>query len=268
MPEPRPADPYAAPRRVESPEGCFFYHTTDVPGHGLFEGQWDLRPGIDAYLGGVNVGGKRVLDMGAASGFLSFHLESAGAEVVSYDLSEEHSWDIVPYSGLDLAAMDRERRQHLRAINDAYWLCHTARGSRARMVHGTVYTVPDAIGPVDATVFGAILLHVRDPFLALHNGARLARETVVVTEFLPPKYRLWRWLGGRFGVPQMLLPRYGKREPVDGWWILPPPTTTEFLGILGFEVSALTFHTQLFRGEKRPLYTIVARRVGPTSPLM
>ena len=62
-------------------------------------------------------------------------------------------------------------------------------------------------------------------------------------------------------------PRQAKRAPVDGWWTLPPAIVQEFLRILGFGESRVGFHEQLFRGEKRLLYTVVGRRTGPTAPL-
>ena len=59
-------------------EACYFYHTTTIPGRGTVTGEWDLAPGIDAYLGHVPFAGKSVLDVGAATGFLTFHMEKAG----------------------------------------------------------------------------------------------------------------------------------------------------------------------------------------------
>ena len=61
-------------RRVPNPDGPFWYHVQDLPGLGTVgeagEG-WDFRePGnADAYLGGVTVEGKRVLEVGPGSGF-------------------------------------------------------------------------------------------------------------------------------------------------------------------------------------------------------
>jgi 2-polyprenyl-3-methyl-5-hydroxy-6-metoxy-1,4-benzoquinol methylase len=81
---------YAAPRVITDVRDCFFYHTIDVPGHGTINGDWDLRPGIRDYLGQVDFLGKRVLDVGAASGFLTFTMEKQGAQVISYDLSPQH----------------------------------------------------------------------------------------------------------------------------------------------------------------------------------
>lgn len=246
---------------------CYFYHTTDVPGHGLVGGEWDLRPGIDAYLGGIRFTERSVLDVGAATGFLSFHIEKAGAQVVSYDLSPIEAWDIVPLSGIDAAEHMRARKAHIGAINNGYWLCHRVYGSAARMAHGTVYRIDPAIGPVDVSVFGSILLHLRDPFLALHNALQMTRETAIVTEILPGAHRLSRWLTPLLGRSLQFKPRFARNRPWETWWNLPPRTVVEFLGVLGFEKSVVTYHHQLFKGRRMPMYTVVATRTKPTVPL-
>ena len=74
---------FAAPRHVEGPDECFFYHTMELPGLGLVRGQWDLRGRFDDYVGGVGVEGKTVLDVGTATGFLSFEAERRGAACTS-----------------------------------------------------------------------------------------------------------------------------------------------------------------------------------------
>ncbi|MEE9185219.1 MAG: hypothetical protein V3U39_12205, partial [Acidimicrobiia bacterium] len=78
---------FALPREVTDINECYFYHSMDIPRHGAVDGEWDLREGVTEYLGGVDFAGKRVLEVGTASGFLCFHMESQGAEVVAYDLS-------------------------------------------------------------------------------------------------------------------------------------------------------------------------------------
>src|SRR6266480_139869 len=103
---------YAPPRLITTLEDCYFYHTIDIPGYGLVEGEWDLRQGIDAYLGKVVFKGKRVLELGTASGFVCFHMEREGADVVAYDLSDQHDWDVVPYGQYDYSDFMRERRKH------------------------------------------------------------------------------------------------------------------------------------------------------------
>jgi SAM-dependent methyltransferase len=254
---------YARARDVTDPADCYFYHTTDIPGFGTVHGEWDLRPKIDAYLGGFSFRGKRVLDIGAASGFLSFHMERQGADVVSYDLSKDYDWDVVPFARLDTAANRDERRRHIDRLNNGYWLCHHAFASKAQVVHGIAYAVPEGIGAVDVAVFGSILLHLRDPFLALQNAARLTTEAVIVTEFLSARHASRRLFRSPLSPSVKFVPRWRSASPIDTWWNLPPDTVQEMLGVLGFEDSTLSFHTQLYGGKPRSLYTVVARRNQP-----
>lgn len=248
--------PYTAPRAIASLDECYYYHTMDIPGHGTVQGEWDLRGRIDEYLGHFDFAGRRVLDVGAASGILSFHIEQKGAEVVSFDLSEDYDWDIVPFAQNDHEATRMQRRAHLRRINNGYWLCHQAFGSRARLVNGVVYDIPAAIGPVDVAVYGSILLHLRDPFLALENGARLAREAVIVSDISPYGRLASRWRRTPRFMPNALKP-----EGInDGWFRLPPLLVQEYLGILGFPNSTVTWNTFNYGDRVRPIYTVIARR--------
>ena len=91
------ASVFAPPRLVTRLEDCVFYHTQDVPGYGTVPGPWDLRGHVDEYLGGVTLRGKRVLELGTASGFLCVEMEKRGAEVVAFDLSEDYDCDVVPF---------------------------------------------------------------------------------------------------------------------------------------------------------------------------
>jgi SAM-dependent methyltransferase len=248
--------PYAEPRAVASLDECYFYHTMDVPGHGTIKGEWDLRGRVDDYLGNFDFSGKRVLDVGAASGILSFHIEQQGAEVVSFDLSEEFDWDIVPFAENDNAATLTARRGHLRKINNGYWLCHGAFRSRARVVHGVVYDIPKAIGLVDVSVFGSILLHLRDPFLALENAARLTKETIIVSDLSP-----YGKLASRFRKNPRFMPRSTEPDGInDGWFRLPPRLVQEYLGILGFRNCSLTWNSFHYGERTRPIYTLIASR--------
>jgi len=263
----KPESLYATPRNVADPGECLFYHTVDVPGQGTIAGPWDLRAGIGKYLGGVSFEGKRILDVGAASGFLSFTMERQGGEVVSYDLSDSYCWDHVPYAGTDLVDAAVQARANLRRINNSYWYCHRLFRSRNKVVYGTVYTIPPEIGPVDIGVYGSILLHLRDPFLALQTGLALVKDTAIVADLIPRR-RFWhRWVSWLLKPEMLFLPDAKNQTHSGTWWVLPPKLIQRFLGVLGFEDSKVTYHWQRFEGSRRLLYTIIAHRTKPAPVL-
>jgi len=167
---------FAQPRDITDLRDCYFYHTLDVPGHGLVRGPWDLRSRLGEYLGGVDVRNKRVLDLGTASGFLAFSLEQQGANVIAYDLSDRETWDMVPVAGQDLKAVRDQRSAHIRQLNNGFWLCHRAFRSNVKLAHGTVYAIPRELGEVDVSILGCILLHVGTLFLRCKKRAESRRK--------------------------------------------------------------------------------------------
>jgi hypothetical protein len=281
---------YATPRRGVALEDCWFYHTMDLPGHGTVEGLWDLRRGIADYVGPLAYQGQRVLEFGTASGAVTFALEQRGAEVVSFDLARGAPWDIVPLASCpDLRGPLSNRQAQLERLRNSYWFAHEALSSGARAVYGNIYQVPADIGSVDTCFYGAILLHLRDPLLALANGARLAQGAMVVTERLDGPWTpflargrasLWQrarrkaaylWLRGlrwltpyAHCTPQMvLLPDPHNQKNLDTWWALSPALIQQFLAVLGFEEATSYTHQQTCQGRRQTMFTVVARRTRP-----
>jgi len=265
---------YATPKNIIDINLCYFYHTMDIPGYGVVHGEWDLRTGFREYLGGVNFHGKRVLELGTASGFLCFKMEQMGAEIVAHDLSEQQSWDIIPYYHIDHRQALLERKSHIQKLNNGYWFAHQAFKSNAKVLYCSIYEIPEQLGMVDISTFGSILLHVRDPFLALHKALALTKDTVIVTDVAPAFYRLTRFanrmlfqknLFSRFVKPYMeFLPNFRKCEPTETWWHITPDLIAQFIGILGFEDIQCHYHKQLFQGREILLYTVVGRRTKET----
>ena len=251
---------YAEPRTVTDINDCYFYHTMEIPTHGLVHGEWDLRGAEATYLGNVNFQGKRVLEIGTASGFLCFAMEQRGAEVVAYDLSVEQGWDIVPYAGYDVAKHIEETKKHLHRLNNGFWFAHRAFNSKAKVVYGAVYDIPDDIGQFDVCTFGSILLHLRDPFLALQRVTAHVSDTVIVTDVIPKaRGRIISWV--EFLTRSRLVrfvPQASRLRPLDTWWHLSPTVVGEFLHILGFPHQKVSYHR---RGKSR-LYTVVGRRTA------
>ncbi|WP_426271554.1 class I SAM-dependent methyltransferase [Dyella kyungheensis] len=256
--------PYAKPRHIEDVNQCYFYHTMDLPEIGTVAGNWDLRASLPAYLGGFQFSDKRALDIGCASGILSFYMESQGAEVVSYDLDKSGDWDMVPFAKWEhYEHIAHERKSIIDRLNNAYWLAHRLNKSKAKVVYGDVYSIPSDIGPVDVSVFGSNLLHFRDPFLALQNGLRLTRETVIVTDVLrSPRNAIWPVIhGAPEGIPALdFLPDARTVEPKDTWWDITPQWVIRAVGVLGFEDVQVTYHAHPYDGVMNQLFTVVAKR--------
>jgi hypothetical protein len=250
---------WAEPKIVTDIEDCYFYHTMDIPSHGTVQGEWDLRGKEAEYLGNINLKGKRVLELGTASGHLCFSMEKMGAEVVAYDLDENQEWDIVPFAGFDYKEHIALFKQHIRKLNNGYWLAHKANNSAAKMVYGTVYQIPDSIGQFDVCTLGSILLHLRDPFLALQRVADHVDKTIIVADILPRlRSRAVEFLTR--GRLIHFFPDARTCAPYDTWWKISPKTLEEFLRILGFEDIEIHYHEQLFKGVNAKLYTMVGHR--------
>lgn len=248
---------FAEPRLVERLEDCYFYHTMDVPGFGLVRGHWDLRGRFDDYVGGVGVAGKSVLDVGAATGFLSFEAERLGASrVVSFDMSDVRQQAFVPFKD-KLYYRDYESwvYYHTRTVEkwkNAYWLCHRRLGSRAEVYYGDIYALPAELGQFDVAIVGAVLEHLSDQVTALGSIARLTRETMVlVTPLIQTDERVARFE-----------PRADRPEQDFTWWTYSVGLYREVLAILGFRVERIGYsnyyHEYEGRFEERP--TLVAVR--------
>jgi SAM-dependent methyltransferase len=246
--------------RSEEPalEDCYFYHTMDVPGRGLIAGEWDLRTGVDTYLGHEDVAGKRVLELGTASGFLCFEMERRGAEVVAHDLNPAGAWDIVPFAGFDMPAIAADRAAHIAKINNSWWLCRRAFGSVARVVYGSVYEIPTDIGAFDLCTFGAILTHLRDPLRALHSAAALRPKTIIVTEMERRKWFGFMPEGGFARRSAYFVPDAATKSPIETWWAFSPEAISNLLAIVGYRTTRVVRHRQSFHGSMLPMFTVVA----------
>lgn len=264
---------FAEPRQVDRPEDCFFYHRIDIPGAGVVGEQWDLRDCIDNYLGGIDFRGKRVLDVGAASGYLTFAMEQRGAEVVSFDMADGAQWNLVPRIELQprLTQMYRECQTTHRQLQNAYWYTHRRMGSKARVYYGDLYDLPTELGPFDLAVFGMIVSHLRDPFQALYSVSRLVTGSVVIANRMVPAdggllVRLKRLLGRTNNAPiAHFMPGLANDHHM-AWWLFTPACLEQMLGVLGFG-KCRTLESQpisLLDGQvsRQHCLTVVADRIA------
>ena len=241
-------------------EDCDFYHTIEVPGRGATKGQWDLRGREAGYLGKVDLAGKSVLEIGPASGHLTFWMESQGATVTAFDLSEDHKWDFVPFSTLDMAGQNAARRVHLQRLHNSWWFLREQSKGRAEVVYGTVYDIEPELGAFDVVTLNSVLLHLRDPMGALIKAASVCKETLVITDIDASHYHRRRpWL--RHDRSLSFTPRADRPGSFDAWFNIPSGVVTEMLKIMGFETT-VTRHKQAFQDGVYRMYTVVGRRTG------
>jgi SAM-dependent methyltransferase len=239
-----------------------WYHATELPDGTVLPGVWDLRGHESTYLGGVDFAGKRVLELGPATGYLTFHMERLGAEVVSFEAGFDVSVDTLPVKGED-QPWERLRlmQETIDRNHDAWWYLHRAFGSSAKFVQGNIYDMPGDLGTFDITVVGAILLHLREPWGALSQAAQRTTETMVVTEPLqddldPPEANIMRFSPSA-------------EHHLTNWWSIYPGAVDSMLGRCGFGKTETTMHSQRHHlahdigsdAIDQPMYTVVGRPV-------
>lgn len=247
--------------REVSLEECDAYHFIDLPGGEVIQGQWDLRGRMPEYIGNVDVSEKRVIDIGCASGFLSFEMERLGAaQVVSFDADDHRRIANIPVIGsqyvLNRQMWAKGVDEYLGRLKNSYWYCHKRLSSNAAAMYGDVYDIPTSDQSFDIAVLSQILVHLRDPITAISEAARICRDTLIITEDMyesrEPAGRLHAMLENG-GPPYM-------------WWALSVEAYRKLLEMFGFEIELV---------QKKPykciqhehafgdidITTIVARRV-------
>jgi SAM-dependent methyltransferase len=225
----------AEPRMVDSLDDCFFYHTMELPDLGVVQGQWDLRGRFDDYLGGVSVAGKSVIDIGTATGFLSFESEQRGASrVLSFDMADARQQRFIPFNDKpyyrDYETFVANHAAEVEKWKNAYWLCHRLLQSGAGVFYGDIFNLPTALGEFDVAIVGAVLEHLNDQITALASIARLTKEKmVIVTPVLETEERLARL------EPTADNPGYDFT-----WWRYSIGAYREILKIIGFSIASVT----------------------------
>lgn len=250
---------YVEPRTVTDLSSCVFYHTMDLPGYGIQEGPWDLRGRFSDYIGNVSCAGKRLLDVGCASGFLSFSAEEEGArEVVSFDMDRGERQHLLPFHEKeyyrDHAAWEVKQSAYITRWHNAYWLSHRVKGSKARVVHGDIYDITADIGTFDIVLVCAVLEHLSDPIRALASVARRCSQTLVIsTELLNTEEPTARFSGNA-----------GRPDVDYVFWVYSLGVYRHVLKMLGFDIVRVV--TKKFRythlSGDYPRTAIVAQRTA------
>ena len=230
-----------------------------LPGFGEVRGHWDLRGRFDEYIGNVDVTGKSVIDIGTATGFLSFESERNGAsEVVSLDMAHASQQRFLPFKDKlhyrDHAAWSEHHNVEVEQWKNAYWLCHRLLNSNAKVYYGDIYNLPAELGQFDVAIVGSVLEHLSDQISALASISHLVRETIViVSPIIESEDRIARFEG-----------RSDHPENDFTWWTYSTGLYREVLNMLGFTLDRITNSQYRYHYKERleTRYTLVAARTS------
>jgi hypothetical protein len=240
------------PIEVKTIDDCCFYHVTDLPGHGTIDHEmsWDLRGRFNDYLGGVSLEGKSFLDVGPASGFISFEAERHGAsEVFGFDAADPENLDMVPYGAIP----NKSPRSIFEKMRRAYWYSHKALKSNAMMIYGDIYKMASQVPHVDVVLLAQILVHLERPIQAIAQAAQAARETLIIVD-------------GSFEDDRPLVVFLGGKGNYYSWYHHSVGFYREFLPIVGFEL--VSAKKNIYRAshphvaQDQQVWTFVAKRTG------
>jgi hypothetical protein len=238
-------------RSVDDISSCEFYHVIDLPSGTSTSGQWDIRGHAPEYLGDVNFHSKQVIEIGPASGFLSFYMEECGAKVTCIEPPLSDLWDFVPQRAHILDPFKAGFIGHIQRIRNGFWYCHTQRRSKVALYEESPYALPSTLGLFDVGVLAAILLHCNSPVRLIQSVADLVGKTIIITDL---------FFHDLEGLPVSRLAPGPNNPTCDTWWQFSTQFFTNYLPILGFTNCRVSFHSQKLHDQTHKMFTVVGER--------
>jgi tRNA (mo5U34)-methyltransferase len=190
-------------------ERFFWYHTIDL-GDGLITpGCYDYRETIQDFNFPSDLRGKKVLDVGSATGFFAFEFERRGADVTSVELPSLRQLDVFPGQTVEQSIRKIQRMMYPRKpggleqykqeftpeqlytylLEGPFRFCAERLGSKVRRAYSTIYDLSlsklDMPDGFDLVFVGDVLVHTLDPFRALAALVPLCKDTLVLAQVMP-----------------------------------------------------------------------------------
>ena len=163
---------------------CYWYHTLKFPDGETVRGSWAIED-FSQYIGGYDLAGKTVLDVGTASGYLAFNAEKAGADVTGLDAASTQEFRHFPYAeSLSYRDIKQSREvwttENLIPIKNSWWYAWHKFGSKAKCVYAPIPELYEWDTQFDVVMAGAIVEHLSDPVYAIGAWTKVAREAVLI----------------------------------------------------------------------------------------
>jgi tRNA (mo5U34)-methyltransferase len=206
---------------------------------------FDLRPYVERYGLPDDLRGVRALDVGTFEGFWAFELERRGAEVIALDVDGLQQLDWPPR----LRPAGDERR------GEGFEIARAAHGSSVERVAMPIYdATPERLGGFDLVFCGTVLIHVRDPMLALERLAALCRGRLILADEYSRRLHLVPFAAAEFRG----------HSPWMTWWRPSIRTWLTMVHTAGFEDVRRHARFRLrFRGKRAAVPHVVIHARGP-----
>ena len=161
-----------------------WYHTLELAPGLVTPGYFDHRELAPKLPFPSSLAGKRCLDVGTFDGFWAFELEKRGSEnVVAADILDPMRWDWPAGTKPETIDAIARRKDQGRGFEVAA----RALGSKVQREELSVYDLdPDVHGMFDFVFMGSILLHLRDPILALEKAGAVCSGQLLSVDAIDP----------------------------------------------------------------------------------
>jgi tRNA (mo5U34)-methyltransferase len=216
-----------------------WYHSIELAPGEVTPGWFDTRAAAAKVPLPARLDGLRCLDVGTWDGFWAFEMERRGAaEVVAVDIDDPDRWDWPPRERLQAERHGLAVLEAVKGRGEGFRHAAERLGSAVRRVDRSVYELsPDDLGRFDVVFLGSLLLHLRDPVLALDRlrsvcgGIAVVADTVELVPSLvwrtKPVARLagtdrpWWWQPNRAALLRMVESAGFEIEQATGIYFLP-----------------------------------------------
>ena len=200
-----------------------WYHSIDL-GHGVVTpGFVDHRPQLPHYGLPDSMAGLRCLDVATWDGYWAFEMERRrAAEVVALDVASFADCDVPK------ALLDEVTRTNVSTpLGEGFRVAREVLHSDVRREICNVYDLsPQRFGKFDFVFLSDLLLHLRDPQLALEKVSSVCRGTLTVADVYHPSLEAY----GDACLSQF----QGSIEAL-GWWAPNTNTLKMMMKVAGFE---------------------------------
>jgi tRNA (mo5U34)-methyltransferase len=162
-----------------------WYHTLELAPGVVTDAFFDTRPTVARVPMPADLTGKRGLDVGTWDGFWAFEMERRGAaSVTAIDIEDPTRWDWPPQSRFGSAGEGRlAYLSQFKSGAASFALAKDVLGSSVERLDCSVYDLDPAVhGTFDFIFLGSLLLHLRDPVLALDRVRGVCGGEAVLAE--------------------------------------------------------------------------------------